>query len=112
MFDSVKKTFCVKILLHAHIPARTAALVRNYFSTHHNFGLHGSWLTSLSLLLSDFCPNKCRRSLQKGKLLTPSNFLKSCSVSITCFDMNGSEWALKMQPDIYFSKHMVTFEHL
>ncbi len=24
--------------------------------------------------------------------------------------MNGSEWALKMQPDIYWSKHMVTFE--
>ncbi len=25
----------------------------------------------------------------------------SYSVSIACFNMNGSEWALKMQPDIY-----------
>ncbi len=24
--------------------------------------------------------------------------------------MNDSEWALKMQPDIHWSKHMVTFE--
>ncbi len=45
----VKKNICVKILLHANIPARKAALGRNYFSRRNNFGLHGSRLPSLSL---------------------------------------------------------------
>ncbi len=33
-----------------------------------------------------------------------------CGVSIPHFNMNGSEWGLKMQSDIHKSKHMVTFE--
>ncbi len=104
----VKKNIYVKIVLHANIPARKAALLRNYFSRRNNFGLLGSH-SLLSLSLSDFWPNKCRHSLSKGELPIPSNSHVSYSVSIPCFNMNGSEWALKMQPDICLSKHMVTF---
>ncbi len=32
------------------------------------------------------------------------------SVSMPCFNIDDSEWALKMQPDICSSIHMVTFE--
>ncbi len=59
----VKKNVCDKIFLHACIQARRAALVRNYFSGRNNFGFHGSKLPSLCVLLSDFWPNKLRRSL-------------------------------------------------
>ncbi len=41
----VKKNVCVKILLHANIQVRLAALVRNYFSRCNNFDLHGSRLS-------------------------------------------------------------------
>ncbi len=44
-----KKSVCVKILPHANIQARKAALGRNYFSRRNNFGLHGSRLFSLFL---------------------------------------------------------------
>ncbi len=44
----VKKNVCVKIVLHANIPAGKAALGRNYFSRHNNFGPHCSQLPSLS----------------------------------------------------------------
>ncbi len=36
----VKKCVCVKILLHANIHARQAALVRNYFFRRNNFRFH------------------------------------------------------------------------
>ncbi len=65
----VKKNICVKILLHANIQALKAALVRNYFYRHNNFGLHSSRLLSLSLslslLLSGFRPNKQTFSLER-----------------------------------------------
>ncbi len=48
------KNICVKILLHANIQARKAALVRNYFSRCNNFLVSGYQLPSLSFLLSDF----------------------------------------------------------
>ncbi len=44
----VKKSICVKILLHTNIQARKAALVRNYFSRRNNFCLKRSQLPSLS----------------------------------------------------------------
>ncbi len=31
-------------------------------------------------------------------------------VSIPCFNMNGSEWGLKMQSEIYLSIHRVEFQ--
>ncbi len=48
-----------------------------------------------------FWSNKCRCSLKKGELPAPNNFHVSYSVSIPSFNMNGCEWALKMQSDIY-----------
>ncbi len=43
----------------------------------------------------------------------PSNFHVSYSVSIPCFNMNGSERGLKMQSEIYSSIHMAKFlQHL
>ncbi len=48
MTTLVKKNICVKILLDADIPARKAALIRDYFSRRNNFGLHGFWLLSLA----------------------------------------------------------------
>ncbi len=57
----VKKNVCVKIFLLADIPARKAALGRNYFSNK---------------------PNNSRRSLQKGELPIPSSFHVSYSVSV------------------------------
>ncbi len=37
----------------------------------------------------------------------------SYSVSVPCFNFNGSEWGLKMQSEIYLSKHMVElWQHL
>ncbi len=48
--DGISKV-CVKILLHTNIPARKAALGRNYFSRRNNFGLYGSWLLSLYLII-------------------------------------------------------------
>ncbi len=56
--SKLDKRISVKILLHANIRARKAALVRNYFSRHNNFHLHSSRLSSLSHLLNIFWPNK------------------------------------------------------
>ncbi len=43
MFDNmIEKNVCIKILLHANIRAKTAALMRNYFSRRNNFHLYGS----------------------------------------------------------------------
>ncbi len=88
----VIKNVYVKILLHAHIQARMAPLVGNYLFRRNNFGLN-----DFPLLHSGFWPNICRRSLWKEELPIPSNFHVSYSVSIPCFNINGSEWGLKIQ---------------
>ncbi len=54
----------------------------------------------LSLSFCNFWPNQHMYSL-KGELPIPGNFHVAYSVSISCFNMNGSEWGLKMQSEIY-----------
>ncbi len=55
--------------------------------------------------------NKHRCSFQKGELPIPSDFHVSNSVSVPCFNMNGSERALKMlKSDVYLNKYSVIFE--
>ncbi len=44
----LKKSVCVKILLHANVRAGKAALVRNYFPRRNHFCFKGSNLLSLS----------------------------------------------------------------
>ncbi len=45
----------------------------------------------------------------EGELPIPSNFHVSYSVSISCFNMNGSKLGLKMQSEIYVSLHIIKF---
>ncbi len=55
----VKKNICVRILLHANIQARKAALVRNYFSRRNNFHLNSSQVPlSFSLSLAQWLLTK------------------------------------------------------
>ncbi len=92
----VKKTICVKILLHANIWARKAALVRNYFPKCNNFHLNSSWL---SLWFSDIDQINVGvpfRTVNYQCLLT----FTYPSVSIPCFNMNGSGCCLKIQSEI------------
>ncbi len=81
------------------IQTRKAALVRNYFSRHNNFGLHGSWLPSLS-------HSAIFDQIYTDVVFTRVNYLYlttfTCPiVSVPCFYMNDSERDLKMQPEIY-----------
>ncbi len=102
MCDVSWKNVCVKKLLHANTQARRAALVGNYFSRRSNFCLNGSWLPLFS----------CSANFDQIKWITfPSNFEVSYSVFICCFNMNGSEWGLKMQSEIHQSIHMVEFKN-
>ncbi len=97
MYDKVNWQECLCQNLLTNIWGRNAALERNYFSRCNNFVS----TALLSLLLSDFGPNRCRNSLLRGKLPISSKSHMSFSVSIPCFNKNDSEWALKMQSEIY-----------
>ncbi len=78
----VQKNVYVKILLHTNIPARKAALVRNYYFRRNNFGVHSFWLpfVSCSAIFDQI----------KAEILFKSNFHVSFNVSVPCFNMNGS----------------------
>ncbi len=58
----------------------------SFLSTFFYF-LYHQFPASLSLSF-DVWPDKCRCSLQRGELPTPSNFYVYYSVSIPCFNMN------------------------
>ncbi len=59
----------------------------------------GSWLPSLSF--STIFDQISADVLFGGSLTYVSNFHVSLSASIPCVNMNGSEWGLKMQSEIY-----------
>ncbi len=80
-----------KILLYVNIQAGKAALVRNYFSRRNNFHLN---CYQLDQIYADVL-------FRKEELPIPRNIHISCSVSVPCFTMNGSEKGLKMQSDIH-----------
>ncbi len=63
---------------------------------------------SLSLSRSVFFDQINADVLLRRVNYLPSNYHVSYDVIILCFNMNGSEWGLKMQREIY-SIHMVKF---
>ncbi len=51
-------------------------------------------------------PIKLLVAAKMNELPIPSNFHVSYSISLSCFNINVSEWGLKIQSEIYLSIHV------